>query len=97
MVFVQVAYLSEEETVACHRVIRARASQNKSVVATEGRDHDRDRHDGGTGTGKVNVGRSGGDAIVGRIREGIPWQRRWIGQVRGKVEGDDENGSGRKG
>src|SRR6266550_8727567 len=91
MVLVQVAYLPEEETVACHRVIRPRASQDKSVVATEGRDHDRNRHDRGTCPGKDHIRGFGCDTVARWVLDGIPWQCGQVSDICAKVECDNED------
>src|SRR5207248_11745553 len=96
MIFVQVGYRAEEETMTCHRIMRTRASQDKPIVATEGRDHDCDRHNGGTCAGKDDVGCLGCDSIARRVLDGIPWQYRQVSHIGEKVEGDDKNGPERQ-
>ena len=40
----EIAGAFEENTIARHRVVDASARENQSVIAAEGRDHNRDRH-----------------------------------------------------
>src|SRR5205814_5154978 len=56
MIPVQPTNRAKEKSVACHCVIGACASENKSVVTTKRGDHNRDRHDGGTEAREDNVG-----------------------------------------
>ena len=88
---VQLAHAPEEQTVARHRIVSARAGQNQPVVAAEGRDHDRDRHDGRARAGKNYVRRLRRDAIARRILNRFERQRRQISNVREQIKADDEN------
>ena len=96
MVSVQLANRAKEESVACHCVIGACAGENQSVVTTERRDHDRDRHDGRAAAGENDVGCFGGDAIARRILNRGEWQGGEIGYVRQQIETDHQNRSERQ-
>ena len=87
---------AEEETVARHRIVGARARQNQPVVAAEGRDHDRDGHDGRARAGKDHVGGFRRDAVARRVLNRLERQRRQIRDVGEQIEADDKDGAERE-
>src|SRR6266496_1562267 len=62
---IELARLSEEQAIARHGVVRARAGKNQSIIATERRDHDRDRHNRRATSGKNCINGSRSHSIGG--------------------------------
>ena len=67
MVFIQFTDPPEKKTVARHRIIGARTGEDQSIIAAEGRNHNRDCHDRCPRAGKNYVGSFRSNAIARRI------------------------------
>ena len=78
----------KEQTIAGHCVIDARAGQYQSVIATEGRNHDRQRHQNRTARSEYHLHGSRGDPTLRRRLYGVKRQRHHISQVRQQVQPD---------
>ena len=66
----------EEQPVAAHGVVDARAGQGEAVGASEGGDENSARHEVGAGTGKNLLQGSGRDSIFGRVLDSARGNRR---------------------
>src|SRR5436189_2209097 len=87
---------ANENTVSGHRVVSTRACEDKAVVATERRNHDRDRHDRRARAGKDNVRGLGRDAVARRVLDRGKWKSSEISDVREQIKCDHEKGAERE-
>ena len=94
----------EEESVAGHGVVDARASENESVVAAEGRDQDRKGHQFRAALSHDLLHDGGGHAVFRGVLDSAPdggdgvrlapkWQHQQVDEIDGNVEEDDRAGS----
>src|SRR4029077_7608271 len=90
MVFVQLTHPPEKKTVARHRIIGASAREDQSIIATERRNHNCDRHDRRSGAGKNYVCRFRCDAIARRILDRGEWKRCQISHIRQQIKSDNQ-------
>src|SRR2546423_9831962 len=86
---VQLPRRAEEQAVARHRVVGARAREYESVVAAEGRDHDGRRHDRRAEAGEDDVRRGRGHSVVRDRLDGLDRQRHEVRDVGEQIQTDN--------
>src|SRR5439155_4748198 len=90
MVFIQFTNPPEKKTVTRHRIIGTRTGENQSIIATEGRNHNRHCHDRRPGAWKDYVGSFRSDTIAWSILDRGERKRRQISDVRQEIKSDNQ-------
>src|SRR5207248_1452861 len=96
VILVQLSHAPEEETVARHGVVGARAGENEPVIAAERRNHDRNGHDGRASARKDYVGRLRRDPVARRILNRSERKRRHVSNVGEQIKSDNQKGAERE-
>src|SRR4051812_37799929 len=96
MVFVQFADAPEEKSIPRHRVVSPRSRENQAIVAAEGGDHDRNRHNGRAGPWEDYVRGLGRDPVARRILDCGERKRSEVSDVCEQIKSDDEEGAERE-
>ena len=90
MMFVCLRCAAKKQCVARHRIIDTGAGENKTVVATESGNHDRDGHCNCARSAKHGTHRGDRDAILRRVLNFGKRERRQVSDVSQDVERHDD-------